>query len=131
MIYHFSFNIVTDARDAALKFLEDSFQQGVSVQGWQVDAVARSYIDERGYGQFFTHRLGHSIGYEVHGDAVNLDGFETQDTRRIIPGIGFSIEPGIYLPEFGVRSEIDAFMSETGPFATSPVQREVVLIRGG
>ena len=67
----------------------------------------------------------------MHGDAVNLDGFETQDTRRIIPGIGFSIEPGIYLPEFGVRSEIDAFMSETGPYATSPVQREVVLIRGG
>ena len=99
------------------------------MQGWQADAVARSYIDERGYGQFFTHRLGHSIGYEVHGDAVNLDGFETQDTRRIIPGIGFSIEPGIYLPEFGVRSEIDAFMSETGPYATSPVQREVVLIR--
>ena len=125
------FNIVTGARDAALKFLEDSFRQGASVQGWQADAVARSYIDERGYGQFFTHRLGHSIGYEVHGDAVNLDGFETQDTRRIIPGIGFSIEPGIYLPEFGVRSEIDAFMSETGPYATSPVQREVVLIRGG
>ena len=125
------FNIVTGARDAALKFLEDSFRQGASVQGWQADAVARSYIDERGYGQYFTHRLGHSIGYEVHGDAVNLDGFETQDTRRIIPGIGFSIEPGIYLPEFGVRSEIDAFMSETGPYATSPVQREVVLIRGG
>jgi len=109
--------------------LTDSFQQGVSVQGWQADEVARSYIAQRGYGGFFTHRLGHSISSEVHGDAVNLDGFETHDTRRIIPGIGFSIEPGIYLPEFGVRSEIDAFMSETGPYATSPVQREVVLIR--
>ena len=125
------FNIVTGARDAALKFLEDSFQKGESVQGWQADEIARNYIEERGYGEFFTHRLGHSIGYEVHADAVNLDGFETQDTRRIIPGIGFSIEPGIYLPEFGVRSEIDAFMSESGPYATSPVQREVVLIRGG
>ena len=124
------FDIVIGARDAALSFLEDSFQKGESVQGWQADGIARRYIEERGYGEFFTHRLGHSIGDEVHSEAVNLDGFETHDTRRIIPGVGFSIEPGIYLPEFGVRSEIDAFMSETGPFATSLVQREVVLIRG-
>ena len=123
------FDIVLGARDAALTFLEDSFQRGEIVQGWEADAVARSFIEERGYGEYFTHRLGHSISYEVHGEAVNLDSFETYDTRRIIPGIGFSIEPGIYLPEFGVRSEIDAFMSETGPFASSPVQREVVLIR--
>lgn len=124
------FDIVIGARDAALRYLEESFRQGRVVQGWQADGVARRYISDRGFGDFFTHRLGHSIGQEVHGDAVNLDGFETQDTRRIIPGIGFSIEPGIYLPEFGVRSEIDAYMSETGPYATSPVQREVVLIRG-
>ena len=123
------FDIVIGARDAALKYLEDSFQQGLAVQGWQADEVARRYITERGYGEYFTHRLGHSIGNEVHGEAVNLDGFETRDTRRIIPGIGFSIEPGIYLPEFGVRSEIDAYMSESGPTVTSPVQREVVLIR--
>ena len=123
------FDIVVGARDAALKYLEDSYQQGLSIQGWQADEVARGYIADRGFGEYFTHRLGHSIGYEVHADAVNLDGFETHDTRYIIPGIGFSIEPGIYLPEFGVRSEIDAFMSENGPFATSPVQREVVLIR--
>jgi Xaa-Pro aminopeptidase len=125
------FQAVIGARDAALKYLEESHRQGSAVQGWQADAVARQYIAQRGYGEYFTHRLGHSIGYEVHGEAVNLDGFETQDTRSIIPGIGFSIEPGIYLPEFGVRSEIDVFMSEAGPYATSPVQREVVLIRGG
>jgi Xaa-Pro aminopeptidase len=123
------FDIVTGARDAALKYLDDSFQQGLAVQGWQADDVARRYIAERGYGDYFTHRLGHSIGREVHADGVNLDGFETRDTRRIIPGIGFSIEPGIYLPEFGVRSEIDAYMSESGPIVTSPVQLEVVLIR--
>ena len=123
------FDIVIGARDAALAYLEDSFRQGLDVQGWQADAVARDYISAKGYGEYFTHRLGHSIGNEVHGDAVNLDGWETHDTRRIIPGIGFSIEPGIYLPEFGVRSEIDAYMSENGPYATSPVQREVVLIR--
>ncbi len=122
------FDIVIGARDAALQYLKDSFRDGLSVPGWQADAVARGYIAERGYGDYFTHRLGHSISYEVHGEAVNLDGFETHDTRRIIPGIGFSIEPGIYLPEFGIRSEIDAYMSETGPYATSPVQREVALI---
>ena len=124
------FDIVTGARDAALQYLKDCFADGAAVQGWQADAVARRYIAERGYGDYFTHRLGHSISYEVHGEAVNLDGFETHDTRRIIPGVGFSIEPGIYLPEFGVRSEIDAYMSENGPYATSPVQREVVLIGG-
>jgi Xaa-Pro aminopeptidase len=123
------FDIVIGARDAALRFLEDSFRRGETVQGWQADAVARQFIEERGYGEYFTHRLGHSISYEVHGEAVNLDGFETHDTRRIIPGIGFSIEPGIYLSDFGVRSEIDVFMSEDGPLASSPVQRDVVLIR--
>ncbi len=122
------FDIVTGARDAAVKFLEDSFNQGLEVQGWQVDDVARKYIGRQGYDGYFTHRLGHSIGREVHGDAVNLDGFETLDTRRVIPGVGFSIEPGIYLPEFGMRSEIDAYMSENGPVVTSPLQREVVLI---
>ena len=121
------FDVVTGARDAALSYLEDSYQQGTAVQGWQADQVAREFIDSRGYGEYFTHRLGHSIGFEVHSEAVNLDGFETHDTRHIIPGVCFSIEPGIYLPEFGVRSEIDVFMSANGPLATSPVQREVVL----
>ena len=110
--------------------MQESFNRNEIVLGWQADAVARDYIEARGYGEYFTHRLGHSIGREVHSEAVNLDGFETHDTRPIIPGVGFSIEPGIYLPEFGVRSEIDAFMSNSGPYATSPVQREIVLIRG-
>ena len=124
------FDIVIGARDAALRYLEDAHKHGMPVLGWQADQVAREFIDSRGYGEYFTHRLGHSIGFEVHSEAVNLDGFETHDTRRIIPGICFSIEPGIYLPEFGVRSEIDVFMSADGPFASSPVQHEVVLIRG-
>ena len=124
------FSIVLGARDAALVFLQDRHSLGDSVQGWQVDDVARRYISDRGYGDYFTHRLGHSIYHTVHGEGVNLDNFETHDTRRIIPGLGFSIEPGIYLPEFGVRSEIDAYMSDDGPFASSPVQREIVLIPG-
>ena len=125
------FDIVIGARDAALRYLEDAHNQGTPVQGWQADQIAREFISSRGYGEYFTHRLGHSIGFEVHSEAVNLDGFETHDTRHIIPGICFSIEPGIYLPEFGVRSEIDVFMSADGPFASSPVQHEVVLIKGG
>ena len=125
------FDIVIGARDAALRYLEDAHNEGSPVMGWQADKVAREFIADRGYAEFFTHRLGHSIGFEVHSEAVNLDGFETHDTRRIIPGICFSIEPGIYLPEFGVRSEIDVFMSADGPFASSPVQHEVVLIQGG
>ena len=122
------FDIVLGARDAALAFLQEAYASGDAVQGWQADDVARRYIAERGYGDYFTHRLGHSIHHTVHGEGVNLDNFETHDTRRIIPGVGFSIEPGIYLPEFGVRSEIDAYMSEDGPYASSPVQREIVLI---
>ena len=122
------FDIVLGARDAALSFLQDSFTRGETVQGWQADDVARSYISDHGFGNYFTHRLGHSIYHTVHGEGVNLDNFETHDTRRIIPGVGFSIEPGIYLPEFGVRSEIDAYMSEDGPYASSPVQRDIVLI---
>ncbi len=122
------FDIVLGARDAALDFLQDTHARGEDIQGWQADEVARQYITERGYGDYFTHRLGHSIYHTVHGEGVNLDNFETHDTRRIIPGVGFSIEPGIYLPEFGVRSEIDAYMSEDGPYASSPVQREIVLI---
>ena len=122
------FDIVLGARDAALAFLQDAHAAGEAVQGWQVDDVARRYIAERGYGEYFTHRLGHSIYHTVHGEGVNLDNFETHDTRRIIPGVGFSIEPGIYLPEFGVRSEIDAYMSEDGPYASSPVQQEIVCI---
>ena len=123
------FEVVTSARDSALKYLEDSARQGITLQGCQVDRLAREHIAGCGYGDYFTHRLGHSIGREVHGDAVNLDSFETEDTRSIIPGICFSIEPGIYLPEVGVRSEIDVYMSEEGPFPTTPVQREVVRIR--
>ena len=120
------FRVVTGARDAALEFLQQSSRDGQSAEGWEVDAVARQYIEKAGYGDYFTHRLGHSLGAEVHGEAVNLDGFETYDTRTILPRIGFTIEPGIYLPQFGMRSEIDVFMYESGPLATTPVQRGIV-----
>ena len=122
------FDVVTSARDAALAQLQRAFERGESLQGWQVDRTARDHISQAGFGSYFGHRLGHSLGREVHGNAVNLDGWETFDTRAVIPGIAVTIEPGIYLPEFGVRSEIDVYISESGPEVTTKVQREIVLI---
>ncbi len=124
------FDTVTGARDAAVSELEAAFSSGRRVEGWEIDKVARDYIEGAGYGEYFNHRLGHSLGREVHGNAVNLDGWETHDTREVVSGIGVTIEPGIYLPEFGVRSEIDVYVSETGPRVTTEVQRSVVLIGG-
>ena len=122
------FDAVIGARDAALAVLVRAFREGRPLEGWQVDKVARDYVAEAGYGQYFSHRLGHSLGREVHGNAVNLDGWETHDTRKVIPGVAVTIEPGIYLPEFGVRSEIDVYISADGPQVTTLVQRAVVLI---
>lgn len=122
------FDNVLGARDAALAEMVKAFQEGRTLQGWELDKVARDYIEATGYGEYFNHRLGHSLGREVHSNAVNLDSWETYDTRELIPGIAVTIEPGIYVPEFGVRSEIDVFISEDGPQVTTDMQREVVLI---
>ena len=122
------FDIVLGSRDAALAEMEKAFSEGRILEGWELDKVARDYIEEAGYGDYFNHRLGHSLGREVHSNAVNLDSWETHDTRQLIPGIAVTIEPGIYIPEFGVRSEIDVFISEDGPQVTTQMQRDVVLI---
>ena len=123
------FDAVIGGRDAAVEMLEQAHRKGKTLEGWQLDAAAREYITQAGFGDYFNHRLGHSLGREVHSNAVNLDGWETHDTRQLIPGIAVTIEPGIYLPgEFGVRSEIDLFMGDSGPRITTQVQRDVVLI---
>jgi Xaa-Pro aminopeptidase len=123
------FDIVTGARDAAVTFLEERFGSGREVFGWEVDNVARKFITDRGYGPNFTHRTGHSIGEEVHGNGVNIDNLETKDERKIAPGNCFSIEPGIYLEEFGVRSEIDVFVSyENKVIVTGPKQEQVLAL---
>ncbi len=124
------FDTVVGARDAALAEIGRAFEEGRPLQGWELDKVARDYIEAAGYGEYFNHRLGHSLGREVHSNAVNLDSWETFDTRQLIPGIAVTIEPGIYIPEFGVRSEIDVFISEDGPRVTTEMQREVFLIDG-
>ena len=109
--------------------LEKAHSEERILQGWEVDAEARDYINNAGYGKYFSHRLGHSLGKEAHGNAVNLDGWETHDTRAVSPKIGFTIEPGIYLPgEFGVRSEIDLFYYENGPVVTTEKQTEPYII---
>lgn len=124
--YQEVFRIVCQARDTALSALRQAWQKGQLLRGWQVDRIARRVIAQAGYGKWFTHRLGHSLGHTVHGDAVNLDSWETRDTRRIVPGLGFTVEPGIYLPDFGVRSEVDVFFGPHGPEVTTAVQHDIV-----
>ena len=123
------FNTVIGSRDAAVSLLEKAHMEGRLLQGWEVDAEARNFINNSGYGKYFSHRLGNSLGKEAHGNAVNLDGWETHDTRTVSPKIGFTIEPGIYIPgEFGVRSEIDLFYYESGPMVTTEKQTEPYMI---
>ena len=123
------FDAVIGGRDAAVEMLEQAHREGRTPEGWELDAAAREYITQAGFGDYFNHRLGHSLGREVHSNAVNLDGWETHDTRKLIPGIAVTVEPGIYLPgEFGVRSEIDLFMGDSGPRVTTQMQRDVALI---
>ncbi|MFQ5603658.1 MAG: M24 family metallopeptidase [bacterium] len=122
------FDIVTKARDTGLQFLQDASRQGQTVQGWQVDKQVREYIAAAGYADYFDHRTGHSLNTHLHGNGVNIDSLETQDQRDIIPGVGFTIEPGIYLTEFGVRSEINVYYSEEGPRVFGPIQKEIVTI---
>ena len=110
---------VRDARDAAVEFLRKRAEAGEEVRGFEVDDVSRAVIRERGYGDYFVHRTGHSIDTDLHGSGPNLDNLETRDDRRILPGVAFSVEPGIYIPdEIGVRSEVNVYWSESGPEVT-------------
>jgi Xaa-Pro aminopeptidase len=125
------FTVVRDARDAAIEFVRESVAAGREIKGAEVDDVSRGVIERAGYGEFFTHRTGHSIGEEVHGNGAHIDNLETRDSRKIIPRTCFSIEPGVYLPgDFGVRSEIDLYVGEGGRIEVTgqPIQRELVAI---
>lgn len=126
--YQEAFDVVRAARDQALSFIEAAWRAGRRVEGWEVDRAVRALVERRGLGEYFTHRLGHSLGREVHGKGVNLDDYETHDTRPLIPGLGFTIEPGLYFADFGVRSEINVYLAPGGPEVTTPVQNEVFLI---
>lgn len=122
------FEIVVGARDKALAAVDTALREGREIRGWEVDDVTRSHISSAGYGDAFVHRTGHSIGEEVHGNGANLDNLEMRDERQLIPSTCFSIEPGIYLPDFGVRSEIDCFVEPGRASATGAVQTEIVRI---
>ncbi len=124
------FNIVREARDAAISLAQEAQRSGKTIYGYEVDDAARGVVSRHGYGEYFVHRTGHSIGEEVHGNGANMDNFETHDARRIIPGTCFSVEPGIYLPEFGVRTEVDVYVEEHDARVTGEIQQAVVPILG-
>jgi Xaa-Pro dipeptidase len=108
--YEEVFQIVARARDAAIERVRSAFGSGEKLQGWQVDRASREVIDKAGYGEYFCHRTGHSIGQETHGNGANMDDLETHEERQVLPRTCFSVEPGIYLAEFGVRSEVNVFV---------------------
>jgi Xaa-Pro aminopeptidase len=122
------FMIVRDARNKAIQCVVDAVAAGRELSGYQVDDAARAHIEAAGYGSYFFHRTGHSIGTEVHGTGANMDNLETHDVRKVIPWTCFSIEPGIYLPEFGVRSEVNVFVEEHKAGVTGEVQERIVLV---
>ena len=122
------FSLVAQARDAAIKTVQDAFTAGRPIAGWQADDTARAVIRNAGFADYFTHRTGHSISYETHGNGANLDNLETHDERLILPYTCFSVEPGIYLPEFGVRSEVNMLTEPGRATVTGPIQTELVRI---
>lgn len=122
------FETVRRARDAAISAVERAFAEGRPICGYEADDAARSVIRAAGFGEFFTHRTGHNIGRELHGPGAHLDNLETHDERRILPCTCFSVEPGIYLPEFGVRSEVDMMTLADKAWVTGKIQTELVRI---
>jgi Xaa-Pro dipeptidase len=122
------FTVVREARDKAVKRVQDAVAAKRDLRGYEVDDAARAHIREQGFGEYFFHRTGHSIGIEIHGAGANMDNLETHDERKVIPWTCFSVEPGIYLPEFGVRSEVNVFVDENSARVTGEIQQKIVLI---
>jgi Xaa-Pro dipeptidase len=122
------FTVVREARDRAVACVMDAVSAKRTLRGFEVDDAARIHVREAGYAEYFFHRTGHSIGAEVHGTGANMDNLETHDERRVIPGTCFSVEPGIYLPEFGIRSELNMFVGEDRARVTGEVQEKMLLL---
>jgi Xaa-Pro aminopeptidase len=123
--------IVRQARDAAVEAIQRAAAKGRFIAGYEVDRAARGVVEAAGYGEAFVHRTGHSIDRDLHGSGPHLDDYETHDDRLLIPGIGFSVEPGIYLPgAFGIRSEVNVFMGEGGPEVTPRTPQEELITSG-
>ena len=122
------FGVARDARDAAIALVADAARGGRELRGWEVDRAARTVIEGAGFGRQFVHRTGHSLGEAVHGNGVHMDDYETHDDRRLLPGTGFTIEPGIYFDQFGVRTEINMHIGPRAAEVTGPLQKELVTL---
>ena len=120
------FGVLREARDKAVDLIRSSITAGKPLQGWQVDKAARTLIEKAGYGKYFFHRLGHNIGETIHGNGANMDNLETHDIRHLIPKTCTSIEPGIYMPEFGMRTEVNVYIGDGEARVTGAVQSEIV-----
>lgn len=123
--YAKAFGVAASARDAAVALVKDAASTGRDLRGWEVDRAARDVIEKAGLGQYFVHRTGHSLGEEVHGNGVHMDDYETHDDRRLLPGTGFTIEPGVYFKTFGIRTEINMFFGPDDATVTGPVQTRI------
>jgi Xaa-Pro dipeptidase len=123
-----AFAAARDGRDAAVTLVKDAARNGRGVRGFEVDRACRAVIERAGLGEYFIHRTGHSLGTEVHGNGVHMDDFETHDERRLIPGTGFTIEPGVYTKEFGVRTEINMYVGEHEATVTGALQTDLVFL---
>jgi len=126
--YSRAFGAAARARDAAVALVQEAARNGRDLRGWEADRVARQILVDDGYGDHVLHRTGHSLGEVVHGNGVHLDDYETHDDRRILPGAGFTIEPGVYFEDFGVRTEINVFRSEHDATVTGPSQSSIVAV---
>lgn len=126
--YAEAFGAIRDARDAAVRLVQDSCHGGRELRGWEVDRAAAGVLRERGYDRYILHRTGHSLGETVHGNGVNMDDYETHDDRRLLAGTGFTIEPGVYFDDFGVRTEINMVVTEGDASVTGPRQTEILAL---
>jgi Xaa-Pro dipeptidase len=123
-----AFDAIAAARDAAIAVVEGSASAGDDLRGWQVDRAARDVLEGRGYAAAIAHRTGHSLGEDVHGNGVHMDDYETHDDRRLLPGSGFTIEPGLYFDTFGVRTEINMVYDRGGATVTGPAQPRILTL---
>lgn len=126
--YARAFAAACQGRDAAIALVQRAAREGRALHGWEVDRACRDVIDRAGFGAYFVHRTGHSLGETVHGNGVHMDDYETHDERRLIPGTGFTIEPGVYTDRFGVRTEINMFVGAREATVTGPIQEAIVAL---
>ena len=126
--YTQAFAAVAAARDAAVALVERAVAGGHELRGWQVDRAASTVLKNAGYGDHILHRTGHSLGESVHGNGVNMDDYETHDDRRLLPGTGFTVEPGVYFDDFGIRSEINMIVFARHAAVTGPLQAEILTL---